>query len=125
MTFSARRLTIDARVEPLSLNQISKGMPLSTGHSSGHPSGHPSRHSSRHHAKYHSALAMQAARKMRNSKQKQKTGQIVCHHLRMMLTSELLSQSASDESASEESASEGSASENSAVVNDQQYRLGF
>ena len=39
-------------------------------------------------AQYHSELAMQAARRMRRTRQKQKTGQEVCHHLRMMLTSE-------------------------------------
>ena len=38
-------------------------------------------------AQYHSEQAMAAARKMRNTRQKQKTGQIVCHHLRMMLSS--------------------------------------
>ena len=39
------------------------------------------------HAKYHSVLAMEAARKMRRSRQKLKTGQKVCHHLKMMLAS--------------------------------------
>ena len=39
-------------------------------------------------AQYHSELAMQAARKMRRTRQKQKTGQIVCHHLKMMLASD-------------------------------------
>ena len=39
-------------------------------------------------AMYHSVLAMEAARKMRRTRQKLKTGQMVCHHLRMMLTSE-------------------------------------
>ena len=39
------------------------------------------------HAKYHSELAMEAARKMCRSRQKRKTGQEVCHHLRMMLAS--------------------------------------
>jgi|APSaa5957512535_1039671.scaffolds.fasta_scaffold242994_1 hypothetical protein len=33
----------------------------------------------------HSEMAMHAAKKMRRSKQKQKTGRVVCHHLRMML----------------------------------------
>jgi hypothetical protein len=33
----------------------------------------------------HSMMAMQAAKRMRNSKQKRKTGHVVCHHLRMML----------------------------------------
>ena len=33
----------------------------------------------------HSEMAMHAAKKMRRSKQKQKTGRDVCHHLRMML----------------------------------------
>jgi len=33
----------------------------------------------------HSMMAMQAAKRMRNSKQKRKTGRVVCHHLRMML----------------------------------------
>jgi hypothetical protein len=39
------------------------------------------------HARYHSELAMEAARKMCRSRQKRKTGQEVCHHLRMMLAS--------------------------------------
>jgi hypothetical protein len=39
-------------------------------------------------ARYHSVLAMEAARKMRRTRQKLKTGQMVCHHLRMMLASE-------------------------------------
>ena len=39
-------------------------------------------------ARYHSVLAMEAARKMRRTRQKKKTGQEVCHHLKMMLTSE-------------------------------------
>lgn len=39
-------------------------------------------------ARYHSELAMAAAKKMRRSRQKLKTGQMVCHHLRMMLASE-------------------------------------
>ena len=39
-------------------------------------------------ARYHSELAMQAAKRMRSSRHKQKTGQEVCHHLRMMLTCE-------------------------------------
>lgn len=39
-------------------------------------------------AQYHSERAMAAARRMRRTKQKRKTGHIVCHHLRMMLTSE-------------------------------------
>jgi hypothetical protein len=39
------------------------------------------------HAKYHSVLAMEAARKMRRSRQKLRTGQEVCHHLKMMLAS--------------------------------------
>lgn len=45
----------------------------------------------RRSAQYHSQQAMAAARKMRQTKrkqQKQKTGQMVCHHLRMMLNSE-------------------------------------
>lgn len=37
---------------------------------------------------YHSVLAMEAARKMRRTRQKLKTGQQVCHHLKMMLASE-------------------------------------
>ncbi|MCH7743037.1 MAG: hypothetical protein IIB71_10310 [Proteobacteria bacterium] len=37
----------------------------------------------------HSKMAMQAAKHMRRSKQKQKTGRVVCHHLRMMLVTEL------------------------------------
>ena len=36
-------------------------------------------------ARYHSELAMQAAKRTRSSRHKQKTGQEVCHHLRMML----------------------------------------
>ena len=40
------------------------------------------------HAKYHSVLAMEAARKMRRSRQKLRTGQEVCHHLKMMLASD-------------------------------------
>ena len=39
-------------------------------------------------AEYHSQLAMKAAKKMRRTKQKLRTGQEVCHHLRMMLSSE-------------------------------------
>ena len=39
-------------------------------------------------AHYHSELAMKAARKMRRTRQKLKTGQEVCHHLRMMLSSD-------------------------------------
>ena len=37
---------------------------------------------------YHSALAMEAARKMRRTQKKRETGQAVCHHLKMMLASE-------------------------------------
>lgn len=33
----------------------------------------------------HSEMAMHAAKKMRRSRQKLKTGRVVCHHLRMML----------------------------------------
>ncbi|MGV0034265.1 MAG: hypothetical protein ACNYPE_04620 [Candidatus Azotimanducaceae bacterium WSBS_2022_MAG_OTU7] len=40
------------------------------------------------HAKYHSVLAMEAARKMRRSRQKLRTGQEVCHHLKLMLASD-------------------------------------
>ena len=47
-------------------------------------------------AKYHSALAMEAARKMRRTRQKRKTGQVVCHHLRMMLAIETLPASRQD-----------------------------
>ncbi len=36
----------------------------------------------------HSRMAMQAAKRMRRSKQKQKTGRVVCHHLRMMLVTD-------------------------------------
>jgi len=36
----------------------------------------------------HSKMAMQAAKRMRRSKQKQKTGRVVCHHLRMMLVTD-------------------------------------
>ena len=39
------------------------------------------------HAKYHSVLAMEAAKKMRRSRQNRRTGQEVCHHLKMMLAS--------------------------------------
>jgi hypothetical protein len=39
-------------------------------------------------AAYHSELAMQAAKRMRSTRQKRKTGQQVCHHLRMMLASD-------------------------------------
>jgi hypothetical protein len=42
----------------------------------------------REHGIDHSQMAMQAARRMRRSKQKQKTGRVVCHHLRMMLVAE-------------------------------------
>ena len=37
---------------------------------------------------YHSVLAMEAARKMRRTRQKKRTGQKICHHLKMMLESE-------------------------------------
>jgi hypothetical protein len=40
-------------------------------------------------ASYHSELAMEAAKKMRRSRQKQKVGQQVCHHLKMMLAIEV------------------------------------
>ena len=40
-------------------------------------------------AEYHSLLAMEAARKMRRTRQKRKTGQEVCHHLKMMLAEPL------------------------------------
>lgn len=33
----------------------------------------------------HSAMAMEAARRMRQTRQKRKTAVLVCHHLRMML----------------------------------------
>ncbi len=36
-------------------------------------------------ALYHSELAMQAAKKMRQTNQKRKTGHLVCQHLQMML----------------------------------------
>lgn len=36
----------------------------------------------------HSIMAMQAAKRMRSSKQKRKTGHVVCHHLRMMLAAD-------------------------------------
>lgn len=39
-------------------------------------------------AQYHCEQAMAAAKKMRSTKQKRKTGQMVCHHLRMMLNAE-------------------------------------
>ena len=41
------------------------------------------------HLEYHSILAMEAARKMRRTRQKRKTGQEVCHHLKMMLAEPL------------------------------------
>lgn len=40
-------------------------------------------------AKYHSIRAMEAAQKMGRSRQKRRTGQEVCHHLKMMLSSDL------------------------------------
>ena len=36
----------------------------------------------------HSALAMQAAKKMRRIKYKRKNSRVICHHLLMMLNSE-------------------------------------
>ncbi len=36
----------------------------------------------------HSLMAMEAAKKMRRSRHKRKTGRVVCHHLRMMLATE-------------------------------------
>lgn len=57
-------------------------------------------------ARYHSELAMQAAKRMRRSRHKQKTGQEVCHHLRMMLNCE-------------------PASRNVVAGNQPQYELGF
>jgi|DEB0MinimDraft_6_1074348.scaffolds.fasta_scaffold19509_4 hypothetical protein len=69
----------------------------------------------RRSAEYHSAQAMAAARQMRSSREKEKTGQIVCHHLRMMLTSEpeaiVLSAAANDDITPEKEQS--------------QYQLGF
>ncbi len=35
----------------------------------------------------HSELAMMAAKRMSRSKQKEKNGRVICHHLRMMLVS--------------------------------------
>jgi hypothetical protein len=63
------------------------------------------------HAKYHSVLAMEAARKMRRSRQKLRTGQEVCHHLKMML--------ASDPSPRE------SVARKQAAGTEPQFRLGF
>ena len=63
------------------------------------------------HAKYHSVLAMEAARKMRRSRQKLRTGQEVCHHLKMML--------ASDSSPRE------SVARKQAAGTEPQFRLGF
>ncbi len=63
------------------------------------------------HAKYHSVLAMEAARNMRRSRQKLRTGQKVCHHLKMML--------ASDPSPRE------SASRERVAGAEPQFRLGF
>jgi len=40
-------------------------------------------------ATYHSIRAMEAAQKMGRSRQKRRTGQEVCHHLKMMLSSDL------------------------------------
>ncbi len=69
----------------------------------------------RRSAEYHSAQAMAAARQMRSSREKGKTGQIVCHHLRMMLTTEpgaiVLSAAANEEVSPERDQS--------------QYQLGF
>ena len=69
----------------------------------------------RRSAEYHSAQAMAAARQMRSSHEKGKTGQIVCHHLRMMLTTEpgaiVLSAAANEEVSPESDQS--------------QYQLGF
>ena len=36
----------------------------------------------------HSEKAMRLAKKMRRTRQKEKTGHVICHHLRMMLTEE-------------------------------------
>lgn len=49
-------------------------------------------------ARYHSLLAMEAARKMRRTRQKRKTGQEICHHLKRMLA-EPLPETAPDRSA--------------------------
>ncbi len=59
----------------------------------------------------HSVLAMEAARKMRRSRQKLRTGQEVCHHLKMML--------ASDPSSRE------SVPRKQAAGTEPQFRLGF
>ena len=37
----------------------------------------------------HSEKAMSLSRKMRQSRHKRKTGQVICHHLRMMLAEDL------------------------------------
>ena len=48
-------------------------------------------------ARYHSELAMRAAKRMRSTRHKRKTGQQVCHHLRMMLASEPVPRRASND----------------------------
>ena len=63
------------------------------------------------HAKYHSVLAMEAARKMRRSRQKLRTGQEVCHHLKMMLASDL--------------SPRGAVPRKHAAGKEPQFRLGF
>ena len=62
-------------------------------------------------AKYHSVLAMEAARKMGRSRQKLRTGQEVCHHLKMMLASDL--------------SPRASVSRKRAAGTESQFRLGF
>ena len=44
-------------------------------------------------SKLHSKLAMKAARNMSRTRLKQKTGRRVCHHLKMMLESQVCAQS--------------------------------
>ena len=44
-------------------------------------------------SKLHSKLAMKAARNMSRTRLKQKTGRRVCHHLKMMLESQVCPQS--------------------------------
>lgn len=39
--------------------------------------------------RHHSEKAMKLARSMRRTRQKAKTGHVICHHLRMMLAQEL------------------------------------
>ena len=82
----------------------------------------------------HSEMAMHAAKKMRRSKQKQKTGRDVCHHLRMMLaanepvvplSSALSALSASRGVSSVSGISPSPAQSPAQSRNDSQYSLGI